>query len=154
MLAKEICYAAMLAALKAYGSHNVGSHEDYCTTSGQRYCDECFRGFRKAFVNDVTPMSKQILNECLRVLDSSNWVHELDSSGLLSYAGRDFDRALKDKRISPREYEASQLNVRMVKTLQDIVSRPQPVFKPVSIMISSTEQFKQLQNDLLKQFED
>ena len=154
MLAKEICYAAMLAALKVFGSHNVGSHEDYCSTSVQRYRDECFRGFRKAFVNDITTMNKQILNECLRVLDSSDLVHELDSSGLLSYAGRDFDRALKDKRISQREFEASQLNVQMIRTLQDIVSRPQPVFKPVSIMISSTEQFKQLQNDLLKQFED
>ena len=154
MLAKEVCHTAMLAALKAFGSHAVGSREDYCSTSVQRYRDECFRGFRKAFVNDITTMNKQIMNECLRVLDSSNWVHELDSSGLLSYAGRDFNQALKDKRITPREYEASQINLRMIKTLQDIVSRPQPVFKPVSIMISATEQFKQLRNDLLKQFED
>ena len=154
MSSKEICYAAMLAALREYGSYNVGSREDYCSLSNQRYRDECFRGFRKTFVNDITPMSKQIMNECLRVLDSFDWVHELENSGLLNYAGRDFDQALKDKRISQREYEAAQLNVRMVRTLQDIVSRPQPVFRPVSIMISSTEQFKQLQAELLKQFNE
>ena len=152
--AKQICHAAMLAALKAYGSHAVGSHEDYCSTSAQRYRDECFRGFRSTFISGITDMNKQIMNECLRVLDASDWKQELVNSGLLSYAGRDFEQALQDKRISPREFKASQLNVRMIQTLQEIVGRPQPIFKPVSILISTTDQFKKLQADLLKQFND
>ena len=153
-IAKQIVHKAVLEALREYGSYNVGNFADYCQISVRRYHDVCYKAFRQAFVNDVTDMNRKVLNACLNVLDSERPDQALTNSGLLEWSTKDFDTALRDRRISQKEYDASRTSVKMIEVLREVVAYPAPIFKPVSISISATDQFKNLKTDLLKPFED
>ena len=151
---KQLIKAALEASIKEYGSYNVGNVLDYCATAARRYWDTLYAAFRKLFVQSVNDMNKKVFRTCLDVLDSEHPDHALQASGLIEWSAKDFNAAFNDRRITRKELEASCISLDMIAVLQDLVAYPAPIFRPISIAISDTQEFKALRTSLLANLEN